>query len=178
MTLCVVFPPFVIISPTVKQLSKSAQWTAWLRLQEQLDFDWKPSNASVFSMLGFSLRHWDSRLYDWMWGRREAQSSADGGEGICIKSALFHEGQRYTHREDPTSGLQAEWVHGSTCCWMNLNLNENILMCGLFFFPLAVHLWRIFKAVEKLGGYDSVSTRSLFDYWSQSFERCKTFQCL
>lgn len=33
-------------------------------------------------------------------------------------------------------------------------------MCG--FFP--VNLWRIYKAVEKLGGYDSVSTSFLFDY--------------
>lgn len=86
-------------------------------------------DASVFSTLGFSLCHWDPWLHDWMWGRCEARSSADGGEGICIKSALLYEGQRYTHRKDPTSGLQAEWVHYCLCCWMNTiltwNLNEN-----------------------------------------------------
>lgn len=69
-----------------------------------------PLNASGFFLLDFSLSDWDSWLYNWMWGRSETQSTADGGEVICVKSALFHEGQRYTYRKDSTSGLQAEWV--------------------------------------------------------------------
>lgn len=69
-----------------------------------------PLNASGFSFLDFSLSDWDSWLYNWMRGRSETQSTADRGEVICVESALFYEGQRYTHRKDPTSGLQAEWV--------------------------------------------------------------------
>lgn len=36
-----------------------------------------------------------------------------------------------------------------------------IIKFSCVFFPFPVNLWRIFKAVEKLGGYDSVSTSSL-----------------
>lgn len=68
-------------------------------------------NSSEFSVAGFSHHHWNTGLYDWMWGRSKAWTSADGGEGFCVKPALFHEGQRHAHRTHPTSGLQAEWVH-------------------------------------------------------------------
>lgn len=34
-------------------------------------------------------------------------------------------------------------------------------------FPQAVNLWKIYKAVEKLGGYDSVSTSALSFDWQR-----------
>lgn len=51
-----------------------------------------------------------------MWRRHQPQCGADGGEGLCFQPAHVYERQRLCHREDPTSGLQAEWVHHH-CTW-------------------------------------------------------------
>lgn len=63
-----------------------------------------------FDAAGLCDCHWDPRLHESMWGRRDASSVTDGGESVCSKPARFYEEQRFTHRKDSTSGLQAEWV--------------------------------------------------------------------
>lgn len=55
--------------------------------------------------------HWNMWLHDWMWRRSQAQWCADGRKDLCFQPAHVYERKRITHRKDPTSGLQAEWVH-------------------------------------------------------------------
>lgn len=101
-----------------------------------------------------------------MWGRLGASFVTDGRESVCGKPARFYEEQRFTHRKDSTSGLQAEWVTGPND--INVLQNSQIKLHWLelhaMSFTVVVNLWRIFKAVETLGGYDSVSNCYSYDY--------------